>query len=288
MAVNRSLILNALVPNTVEDKAVFVESLKRLQGTRVNTIEYYTPFENVKERAEILRDMGFERNIYLIAGRQKAEGLSLCSVDEPERLKAMDLTKRALDVALEAGFSAFLITSGRNVDARDREKAFSSLTKSIEELFRISGDDYTIDIEPGDTCIDACQLIGHIADAAAYAEEIRRNHKGFVLTLDTSHIAQLEDDFNEAFEVGKGVSNHLHLASCVLKKGHPLYGDKHPLFGNPDGVYSSDDLKRIMDMAILDYEKRNMDLTVGVEIIDRTGRRFGSLEEAIAESPWFF
>ncbi|MBR2282568.1 MAG: TIM barrel protein [Spirochaetales bacterium] len=288
MSVTRSLVLNALVPDTVHDMDVFVECLKRLQGTKVKTIEYYTPFENVKERGRILREMGFERNVYLIAGRQKAEGLSLCSVDESERLKAMDLTKRALDAALEAGFSAFLITSGRNVPEGDRKRAMDALRKSLDGLFRIAGDGYDIDLEPGDTCIDACQLIGPIAEAAAFAQEVRRDHEGFTLTLDTSHIAQLGESFDKAFEVGKGVSNHVHLASCILKEGHPLFGDKHPLFGNPDGVYSSDDMKKIMDDVILDYEKRGMDLTIGVEVIDRTGKRFGSLDEVLAESHWFF
>lgn len=252
------------------------------------TFEFYAPFDTAVERNQMMRDMGFEKTIYLIAGRQKGEKKWLNALDETERQRAMDLTKEALEVALKGGYNGFLITSGANTEDSKKEKALDQLEKSIEELYAICGKDLDLLIEPGDTNVDACQLIGPIGEAAQFAERIRRNNPNFYLTLDTSHIAQLGERFDNAFALGKATSNHLHLASCILKKEHPFYGDKHPLFSNPDGVYTSDALKHVMERAVASYEEEGRDLTVGVEIIDRSGKRLGSLMEAMAESPWFF
>ncbi|MBQ0071691.1 MAG: TIM barrel protein [Spirochaetales bacterium] len=288
MAVTRSLILNALVPESVLDEKVFRESLEILQKTKVKAIEFYAPFDTAVERNHIMRDMGFGKTIYLIAGRQKGERKWLNALDEVERQKAMDLTKEALEVALKGGYNGFLITSGAMVEEAKKEASLDQLERSIEELYAICGRDIDMYIEPGDTTVDACQLIGPIGEAAAFAERIRNKNPNFYLTLDTSHIAQLGERFDSAFALGKATSNHLHLASCILKKDHPFYGDKHPLFSNPDGVYTSNALKHVMNRVVAAYEEEGRDLTVGVEIIDRSGKRMGSLEEAMAESPWFF
>ncbi len=283
--IHRSVILNVLVPQAVTDNNILRKSLEVLSKTNIDTIEFYAPSYSIKEKVTIIKDHGIQKVIFLAAGMQKAEKKWLCNTDEKKRVEATDFTLSLIEPALEAGCSSFLITSG-GIEP-EQEKALNSLETSLESIFSLT-EDKDVLLESGDTDVDANQLIGPTPLALSFANRIRKKHPSFFLTLDTSHIAQLGEDFSSSFEIGREVSNHLHLASCILIPGHPLYGDKHPLFRDRDGVYSPIALKKIYEDAIKWYEKENRDLTVGVEVIDRSGKEMGSLMETIEDASWFF
>lgn len=281
--INKSIVLSTLVPNSTTDFSVLEESLSLLQKTSVDTIEYYTPFEKTKEAAKIIRDNGFNHIVYPIAGVQKGENYSLCTRDQINRKKAVDLILRAIESAESMGAEKVLITSGRY----EGEGGLEELYKSMDEIMR-NASSLCIVLEPGDRDKDAYQFLGPIKLSVEFAIEVRKSYPNFFLTLDTSHISELGEDVKKALKMGEDVSNHIHLATCVLKKGHPLFGDKHPFFSNPDVTITEEQIHEIYNQITKDATEKNKDLTIGCEIIDRFGERMGGLEKAIKEIPWYF
>lgn len=283
--IHHSVILNVLVPKSVSDNTVLRKALDVLSKTNIDTIEFYAPASSIKEKVAIMKEYGIQRVIYLAAGVQKGEKKWLCNTDEKKRAEASAFTLSLLESALDAGCTSFLITSG-GIE-KEKEKALDSLEKSLGSLFSLT-DKMDILLESGDTDVDARQLIGPTPLALSFAKRIRDKHPNFFLTLDTSHIAQLHEEFSASFTLANEVSNHLHLASCILTPGHPLYGDKHPLFKNKDGVYSPQTIEAIYNKVKDYYEKDDRDLTIGVEVIDRSEKEMGSLFETMEDVPWFF
>ena len=159
--------------------------------------------------------------------------------------------------------------------------------KSMERLLP-EAENFDVVLETGDRTVDARQLLGPTDLSMKLTEEIRKEYKNFYLTLDTSHIAQLGENVEASIEKALCLSNHVHLASCILTPGHPLYGDKHPFFSHPDGVLSDDRLHKIYSYVEKRSEEEEREILIGHEVIDRCGGRLGGLEKAIKESPWFF
>ena len=285
--INRSIVLSAIVKDSATDPSVLSGSLSILENTKINTIELYFPFEKTKEMKSVILDHGIKNIVYPIAGVQKMEGFSLCDLNEKKRMNAVFLLMRAFETANEIGAKKVLITTGRDTDECDRPKALEQFMKSMERLLP-EAENFDVVLETGDRTVDARQLLGPTDLSMKLTEEIRRNYKNFYLTLDTSHIAQLGENVEASIEKALCLSNHVHLASCILTPGHPLYGDKHPFFSHPDGVLSDDRLHKIYSYVEKRSEEEEREILIGHEVIDRCGGRLGGLEKAIKESPWFF
>ena len=285
--INRSIVLSAIVKDSATDPSVLSDSLSILENTKINTIELYFPFEKTKEMKSVIRNHGIKNIVYPIAGVQKMEGFSLCDLNEKKRMNAVFLLMRAFETANEIGAKKVLITTGRDTDECDRPKALEQFMKSMERLLP-EAENFDVVLETGDRTVDARQLLGPTDLSMKLTEEIRKEYKNFYLTLDTSHIAQLGENVEASIEKALCLSNHVHLASCILTPGHPLYGDKHPFFSHPDGVLSDDRLHKIYSYVEKRSEEEERKILIGHEVIDRCGGRLGGLEKAIKESPWFF
>ena len=285
--INRSIVLSAIVKDSATDPSVLSDSLSILENTKINTIELYFPFEKTKEMKSVILDHGIKNIVYPIAGVQKMEGFSLCDLNEKKRMNAVFLLMRAFETANEIGAKKVLITTGRDTDECDRPKAVEQFMKSMERLLP-EAENFDVVLETGDRTVDARQLLGPTDLSMKLTEEIRKEYKNFYLTLDTSHIAQLGENVEASIEKALCLSNHVHLASCILTPGHPLYGDKHPFFSHPDGVLSDDRLHKIYSYVEKRSEEEEREILIGHEVIDRCGGRLGGLEKSIKESPWFF
>ena len=285
--INRSIVLSAIVKDSATDPSVLSDSLSILENTKINTIELYFPFEKTKEMNSVILDHGIKNIVYPIAGVQKMEGFSLCDLNEKKRMNAVFLLMRAFETANEIGAKKVLITTGRDTVECDRPKAVEQFMKSMERLLP-EAENFDVVLETGDRTVDARQLLGPTDLSMKLTEEIRKEYKNFYLTLDTSHIAQLGENVEASIEKALCLSNHVHLASCILTPGHPLYGDKHPFFSHPDGVLSDDRLHKIYSYVEKRSEEEEREILIGHEVIDRCGGRLGGLEKAIKESPWFF
>ncbi|MGN1189491.1 MAG: sugar phosphate isomerase/epimerase family protein [Candidatus Ornithospirochaeta sp.] len=285
--IRRSVVLSALVKGSATDPFILSDSLSILEKTKIDTIELYFPFEKTNEMKSVMGDHGIKNVVYPIAGVQKMEGFSLCNLDEKKRMDAVSLLFKAFETAATIGAEKVLITSGRDVAIEDRPKALEQFMKSMELLLP-AAESFDVVLETGDRNVDAYQLIGPTDLGMEVASEIRRSHKNFYLTLDTSHIAQLGENVEESIDKALCLSNHVHLASCILTPGHPLYGDKHPFFSHPDGVLSDERLRNIFHYVEKRSEEEKRDILIGHEVIDRSGERLGGLNKAMEESPWFF
>lgn len=283
--IRRSVVLSAIVPQSATDSRVLSDALSILEKTRTDTIELYTPFDMAREMGKVIEDSSIDCDVYPIAGVQKTQGYSLCDLDENKRQEALTLVKRAIESARILGAGKVLITTGRYPGKEEERKALDLFIDSALILSR-EAENMEIVLETGDRTVDARQLLGPTDLSLEITEEIRRSCPNFFLTLDTSHLAQLGEEVELSLEKGIKFSDHVHFASCILKEGHPLYGDKHPHFSDADNALTGDRLERIFRTVSSWGEEK--DILCGHEVIDRTGERLGSLERAIAEAPWFF
>jgi len=134
--------------------------------------------------------------------------------------------------------------------------AYEYLKKSLEELLKYMDEkakDYRLNLtlEPGDTSVDSFSLIGNTDLAIKLVREIREKYKNFGLTMDTSHLRQLNEEPLDSIKKAFPYCNHIHLANCIIKdKTLNLYGDKHPEFGIEGGEISVKEIKNIFNISL--------------------------------------
>ncbi len=288
MAVRKSIVLTPLVPAAENDLQLFSECVQILAGTETSVIEYYTPPQHMSRTREILSSHNMD-TVLLIALIQKRNNWNLSAANVQERTTALGHVMEHMASAREAGISKVLITSGRrSLQYRQEQAAYESLKASIGVLLQTYGKEMEIFLEPGDHDIDAFQTIGNTIKAVNLMKDISGSSGNISLTMDTSHLAQLGEDPCESIEAAAQFCGHIHMANCILDPGHPLYGDKHPLFSDPEGYYSPEDLKGIGLEFMEKWSTRKKDLIIGCEVISRTAGRFGWLEQVLTENAWFY
>ncbi|MCJ7449935.1 MAG: sugar phosphate isomerase/epimerase, partial [Bacteroidales bacterium] len=181
--------------------------------------------------------------------------------------------KKCIDGAYFYGSNSLLINSGRRPENEKDEIAYEYLKKSLEELLKYidvsaKGCRLNLTLEPGDTSVDSFSLIGNTDLAIKLVREIREKYKNFDLTMDTSHLRQLNEEPLDSIKKAFPYCNHIHLANCIIKdKTSNLYGDKHPEFGIEGGEISIEELRNILETIKKIYE--GSELMVGLEIICR-------------------
>lgn len=282
MGVRKSIILTAILPAAIEDAEVFEKGVEVFSHEGYTVVEFFAPFEAALERGEILKKYGMS-SVFLAAFYQKRNGLSLCAISEDERQRALKESCRCVDAAIAAGAEAVLITSGSYPGLEHEDKAWKALENSIATLCEYAGN-LRILLEPGDRSIDAKQLAGPTVEVVRMAHKIQKRHANFGLTMDLSHVAQLGENPEEALEQARAFCDHVHLANCVLTPGHLLYGDKHPLFSEPDASYSIDQLEQFGRSLFSGYAEN---LTVSIEIINHGTDQWAYMQQVLEEEQWF-
>lgn len=200
-----------------------------------------TRINNAAARAEVARRvhtsgkwLGFGAQPVLLTQK-----LDLNHIDPAERAKAVQGVLDVIPQAVELGARGFGVLSGKAVPAADKDAAMGRLVDSLStiatELKRQGGIPLlleTFDQLPyGKNC-----LIGPNADAAAIAREVRKTHPDFGLMLDLSHLPLQGETPREAWAVSGDCVSHAHIGNCIMDRpGHPMNGDEHPPFGDPDG-----------------------------------------------------
>jgi sugar phosphate isomerase/epimerase len=200
--------------------------------------------------------------------RQK---VSLCDMSEDGRRKALDAAMGLIDQAYELGAAILAVPSGADPGESDRAKATEALVDSLKQLCedaqRKSGERMlSISLENFDRSVDKRFLIGPTAEAAQVAEAVRQTYSNFGLTIDLSHLPQLNERIDEAALAAVDHLIHVHIGNCVLSDANsPAYGDKHPRFGVPDGAIGVEELRRFLEALIYaGYFRRNTPTTMPV------------------------
>ncbi|MCM1296250.1 MAG: sugar phosphate isomerase/epimerase [Muribaculaceae bacterium] len=280
MPVQKSVVLNGMCPWIETDRDSFLRAIELFQSVGIGSVEFYAEKDRVQQYGKDLQQRKL-RSVFLAATAQKRARQSLCALHEHGREAAVKACIEMADQASCAGADAILITSGWRPAAGQEEPAYRALSRSLEQLRTAADRSLEIFLEPGDTDVEFCQLIGP-------TEQARRlvSGTGVMLTMDLSHTAQLREDPVAAFTMANPYTKHFHLANCVLKRESVLYGDKHPPFGVRDGVFSSQDAKEIF--ALIERLNADREVRVGMEIINRSGDPWAEIKSIIRQEEWFF
>ena len=189
-------------------------------------------------------------------------GLNINDLDETGRQKALASLKEGIDEAYEMGASGFAFLSGKYSEDKV-EPAYQALVSSTRELcaYAKAKGNLRVALEVFDFDIDKKSLIGPVALAKRFAEEIRGEFDNFGLMVDLSHLPLLHESPAESLLPVKDYIVHAHMGNCVVKDpSHPVYGDAHPRFGYPGGENDVDELveylRVLLSIGFLNKETR--------------------------------
>lgn len=160
------------------------------------------------------------------------------SLDEAERLHALQVLKQAVDEAVEMGAQGFALLSGIDPGEERRALACQALENSLVELCRYADEKASLPVvlEVFDRSIEKNALVGPTALAAEIASRVRQQVENFGLMVDLSHLPLLNETAAEALTAAADYLVHAHIGNCVMRDPkHAAYGDYHPRFGIAGG-----------------------------------------------------
>lgn len=232
-------------PSTIKGEGPILESLKKVAiDNYFNAIEItWIKDDETREKAKKILEQSHMTVAYGGQPRLLTTGLNINAIDEEERLNALNSLKEGIDEAEYMGAKGFAFLSGK-YEEETKEEAYNALVKSTKELCEYAKDKgITIVLEVFDYDVDKKSLIGPVALAKRYAEDIRKEYDNFGLMVDLSHIPQLHETIEESILPIKHYIVHAHMGNCVIKDSSmPAYGDQHPRFGFPNGENDVEEL----------------------------------------------
>jgi len=218
--------------------------------------------EEVRKNVKRMIDTSHMTVTYGGQPRLLTTGLNINNIDEAGRLAALASLKEGIDEAYEMGVKGFAFLSG-NYTEEKKEEAYQALLKSTKELCRYAKEkgSMPVVVEVFDYDVDKKSLIGPVALAKRFAEDMRAEYDNFGLMVDLSHLPLLHETAKESLIPIKDYIVHAHMGNCVVKDpSWPAYGDAHPRFGFPGGENDIDELveylRVLMDIGFISKEKR--------------------------------
>jgi len=196
---------------------------------------------------------------------QLAEKLDINSLDTRQRETAISRMKVAIDEAYSMGTSKFAMLSGPAPAADKCSAAKELLADSLIQIcgYAKSKGDLGIVMEIFDREYDKKCLIGPTEEGVEVAAAVRKQHPGFGLMVDLSHLPLLGESSDYALKTAKDYLTHVHMGNCLMKDtSHPAYGDKHPPFGAAGGENDVEELrlylKALMEIGYIGEGKQNV------------------------------
>lgn len=239
----------------IKDPAIRKELKNRLHTTRMKTT--YAASQSI-----------FELN------------LNVNSINPAERKRAVDELKNCLEDAADFGADNMTMISGPMVeDPADHEGAKGALAESIIELSGFAEKTgLTLQLEIHDYNVDKKRLLGPTKDAVDLLDRLQGRCPAFSFLIDLSHFPLLGESIDEAVFPIQDRIGYVHIGNCVVEKGDPRYGDKHPYFGYPAGSNDTAEIvlffKALAEIGYLAPEKK---AAVTIETTRWEGERPGDL-----------
>ncbi len=197
------------------------------------------PMNDDRQRAECAALLRDSRMTVTFACQpvQLRENLDLNAADFQQRELAVLRVLKQIDQAKELGATRFALMSGKNVPPEGRRAAVDRLITELRRICQEARDraGLPVVLEIFDHDVDKKALIGTCELAAHVAKEVRRDFPDFGLLHDLSHVYLCREDPARHFPLIREYLVAMHAGNSVSKKGHPQYGDSHPLFGLPGG-----------------------------------------------------
>jgi len=219
-------------PSTIKGEGPILETIKKIAvDDYFNAIEI-TWIKDLETRKQVkaLLDTSHMTVAYGAQPRLLTTGLNINDTDEIGRMKAVTILKEGIDEAYELGAVGFAFLSG-NYEENNKEEAYEALIKSTKELCIYAKEKGNIRVvhEIFDYDIDKKSLVGPVAIAKRYADEITSEFDNFGLMVDLSHLPLLRETVEQAIIPIKEYIVHAHMGNCVVKDENlPGYGDVHP------------------------------------------------------------
>lgn len=225
-------------PQTLTGEGPIAETIRRVAEDDFFSAIEVTTIKDPRVREEVARILE-QGHLVVGYGAQPillTRKLDLNALESSDRDRAVQVVREAVDEAHMLGAGALAVLSGPDPGER-RGEAIPLLVESLTEIcaYARSTGDLRVILETFDQKVDKRCLIGPHTDAVKVSAEVRKTYPDFGLMLDLSHIPLQGETSREALQVAKDHVTHIHIGNCVLKEGHPAYGDQHPRFGLPGG-----------------------------------------------------
>jgi len=165
--------------------------------------------------------------------RLLVQKLDLNHPDEPERVRAVDEMKRAIDDAQALGSRSLAFLSGSWRGEADLPSALDRLHDSIIRLAAHAGD-LALTMEIFDRHVDKKCLLGPALECARFAARVRADAPHFGLMADLSHLPLLGESPAQGLRPIAPYLAHVHIGNAfTADQADPAWGDQHPRFGYP-------------------------------------------------------
>ena len=244
-----------IYPDTIEGTGNIYDTMKNIVvDDFFNAVEIsWIKDEKQKEKVKKMLHNSHMKVYYGAQPRLLTQNYNINSLEDKERMKAVETIKEGVDEAVELGAEAIAFLSGKDVKKAKREKAVSLLVESIEEICQYAqkkDDSLGVVLEIFDYDIDKKALVGPAEIAREVAQRVRRNYNNFGLMADLSHLPLLYETPREALRPIKDYLVHVHIGNCILDETHPAYGDSHPRFGIEGGENDIPELVEFLEVLL--------------------------------------
>jgi len=204
-------------------------------------------------------------------------GLDPGTSNDSQRRRTLELLELHVDQAVELEAESVAMLSGPDPGPKDRPAALERTADLIAELCEYSQrrNGPRIICEVFDREVDKKALVGP-ADTALHLCELvfARGVQNFGLCVDLSHLPLLGETPQQAIEPVQDYLVSAHLGNCVLREGHPLYGDLHPGFGTPEGENRVDQTRDFLNvLKNIGFLKRKKPPIVSYEVKPAAGEK---------------
>jgi sugar phosphate isomerase/epimerase len=297
----RSLAISSLFPKTLESWEALEWTIHFLERYSFTQIEFYNPPGHDREIARLFQGARFS-SVLLAVVPLKGAGFSLCSLNKEERNRAVGLLKNCMDRAAEIGSHSVMLNSGfipgyaptpaaRTDPPPDRiNAACDAYICSIEEAAEYGeqrGYSINLLLEPGDSKVQSCQLLGPTDRVIKTTARIRERYQRYALTMDIAHIREEGEDVMGSLGQTLPYCNHIHLCNCLMDDpASPLYGDKHVDFDCPGACWDYDGFRDMYRNIQKLYSGR--DFTITVEINCRAEDNEAWFDGVVSRCTWLF
>ena len=298
--ITRSLAILSLFPKAAESWEALEKAVRFLEKSeyRFTQLEFYHPPGHDKEIGRLFKNAGFS-SVLIAVPALKGAGFSLCSLDEEERKKAVELLERCMKRAEEIGCHGVIVNSGfipgflpatKTVNATPEQirSSCDAYVRSIEEAAEYGdkqGYAVKLLLEPGDSKVQSFQLLGPTARVLETTGKIKSSR--YALTMDVAHLREDGEDVMASLKQTLPFCDHIHLCNCVMDDpSNPLYGDKHVDFDCPGACWNYDDFAAMFrDIKNL---YRDRDFTVALEITCREEDNEAWFNRLASGCQWLF
>lgn len=253
-------------PSTMKGEGPIEETIRKIAVDEYFDAIEITQIKNLETRKKVKAMLDTSHLTVAYGGQPRLLTLkqNINDLDDEKRQIAVSNLREGIDEAYEMGAVGFGFLSGACAE-ESREEGYQALIKSTKEICEYAKAKGNLKIahEVFDYDIDKCSLIGPVALAKRYAEEMCAEFDNFGLMVDLSHLPILHETPRESLIPVKDYIIHAHMGNCFMGDiNDPAYGDQHPRFGYPGGENDVDELveylKVLMEIGYLDPKDRKI------------------------------